>query len=82
MTSTLQVYCCYVNWHGVHACAIMVFEWLISHRMTSRKKERKKEKREIFFIFVCDAVVYCNGTVVLYYQDLKFHGEHCSAVPV
>jgi hypothetical protein len=78
MRSTLQVYCCYVNWNSVPACAIMAFKWLISRQMTSRKKER----RENCFIFVCDAVVYCSGAVVVYCQDLKLHGDHCSAVPV
>lgn len=47
MASTSQVCCCFVNWHSVPACAVVVFKWLISRQMTSRKKERKKENEEI-----------------------------------
>jgi len=48
---TLQVYCCYVNWHSVRACAIMVFKWMISRQITSRKKEGKKERKTIKLLY-------------------------------
>jgi len=61
MTASLQVCCCYVNWHSVLACAIMVFEWLISRQMTSRKKEKERKKDEKIALFssvmqLCTAV--------------------------
>jgi hypothetical protein len=54
MTWAFQVYRFYVNWHIVPARTIVVFKWLISRQMTSRKKERKT--RKLLLMQLCTAV--------------------------